>query len=240
MALGKETTNNTQYISFKPSIGSLVIKSDANDPEAKARTYKDSQSNEEKTVYEKRYKFISGKIVGIEVDTAGDYGSQLKVTLRDSKGDYTLPLPLNKSWGTKVAEQLPNIALDKDVVFSGYGDFTTDDGKIVKAGLSVKQNGERVPSAFNYQKDGVWVRDHGFPEYPKADQVPDQTKNKAKYTKFWNDYYFSVEEFLIEWFNKNLTIEYTPTQSSAQQSSADDITYVPEKTSDTSDDDIPF
>jgi hypothetical protein len=214
MALGKEKEGGN-YISFKPSIGRLAIKSDQGDAEAKPRTYKDSKTNQDVTVYEQRFQYISGKVVGVEVDTTGDYGSQLKITLRDDSSvgnpvDYTLPVPLNKSWGTKVAEAMPNVKLDKEVLITAYGDFTSTDGKEVSAGLSVKQGGERILSHFNYKEGDVWVRKDGFPEYPAADTIPDKSKNPAKYTKFWADYYFTVEEFMIDWFEKNMTIEYVP------------------------------
>ncbi len=207
MALGKEKEGGN-YITFKPSIGRLTIKSDQGDPEAKPRTYKDSKTNQDVTVYEQRYQYITGKVVGVEVDTTGEYGSQLKIVLRDGETDYTLPVPLNKSWGTKVAEAMPNIKLDEDVTITAYADFTTPDGKDVQAGLSLKQGGERVMSHFNYKENEAWVRAEGFPEYPQADTIPNKEKNPAKYTKFWGDYYFTVEEFLIDWFEKNMYIEY--------------------------------
>jgi len=207
MALGKEKEGGN-YITFKPSIGRLTIKSDQGDPEAKPRTYKDSKTNQDVTVYEQRYQYITGKVVGVEVDTTGEYGSQLKIVLRDGDTDYTLPVPLNKSWGTKVAEAMPNVKLDEDVTITAYEDFTTADGKEVQAGLSLKQNGVRVTSHFNYKDGDTWVRAEGFPEYPQADTIPNKEKNPAKYTKFWGDYYFTVEEFLIDWFEKNMNIEY--------------------------------
>ena len=224
MALGKEREGGN-YISFKPSIGRLAIKSDKSDPEAKPRTYKNSQTNEEVTVYEQRIPWISGKIVGLSVDTTGDYGSQLKLVLRDGDDDYTLPIPLNKGWGTKVAEIIPSLKLDEEALFTAYGDFTTDDGKEVQAGLSVKQNGERVLSHFNYKEGDKWVRKEGFPEYPASDTIPDKTKNKAKYTKFWADYYFSVEEFLIDWFEKNMTIEYTAPVKDTEEVEAEEVAF---------------
>lgn len=207
MALGKEKEGGN-YITFKPSIGRLTIKSDQGDPEAKPRTYKDSKTNQDVTVYEQRYQYITGKVVGVDVDTTGEYGSQLKIVLRDGDTDYTLPVPLNKSWGTKVAEAMPNVKLDEDVTITAYEDFATADGKEVQAGLSLKQNGVRVTSHFNYKDGDTWVRAEGFPEYPQADTIPNKEKNPAKYTKFWGDYYFTVEEFLIDWFEKNMNIEY--------------------------------
>jgi hypothetical protein len=224
MALGKEKEGGN-YICFKPSIGRLAIRSDQSDPEAKPRTYKDPKTNEDITVYEQRYQYISGKIIGLEVDTTGDYGSQMKIVVRDGDTDYTLPVPLNKGWGTKVAEVLPNVKLDQDVMFTAYGDFTTDDGKEVMAGLSVKQNGQRVLSAFNYKQGDEWVRAEGFPAYPSADTIPDKTKNKAKYTKFWQDHYFSVEEFLIDWFTTNLTIEYTAPVKEQKEEEVDSVPF---------------
>jgi len=225
MALGKEKEGGN-YISFKPSIGRLAIKSDQGDPEAKPRTYKNSQTGEDVTVYEKRFQYISGKVVGVSVDTSGDYGSQLKIVLRDGDADYTLPIPLNKSWGTKVAEALPNVKLDEEVLFTAYEDFITNDGKEVQAGLSVKQNGERVLSSFNVKNGDKWERKEGYPEYPSSDTIPDKTKNKAKYTKFWQDYYFSVEEFLIDWFEKNMTIEYVPlAKASTDEDEAEEVPF---------------
>lgn len=223
MALGKEKEGGT-YLTFKPSIGRLTIKSDQSDPEAKPRTYKDSTTNEDVTVWEKRYQFISGKVVGISVDTTGDYGSQLKIVLRDGGTDYTVPVPLNKSWGTKVAEAMPNVNLDDEVLLTAYGDFTTEDGKEVMAGLSVKQGGQKVSSKFNYQVDGQWTRAEGYPAYPSSEEIPDKAKNKAKYTKFWADYYFSVEEFLIDWFEKNFTIEYVAPVKEEEKTEEEEVT----------------
>jgi hypothetical protein len=224
MALGKEKEGGN-YISFKPAIGRLTIKSDASDPEAKPRTYKDSKTNEDVTVYEQRYQYLSGKIVGLSIDTTGDYGSQMKLVVRDGDTDYTLPIPLNKGWGTKVAEVIPNVKLDEEVLFTAYNDFVADDGKERKAGVSVKQNKERVNSAFNYKQGDEWILAEGFPAYPSSDSIPDKTKNKAKYTKFWNDYYFSVEEFLIDWFTKNLTIEYTAPVKEVVEEDAEEIAF---------------
>ncbi|MBK9580205.1 MAG: hypothetical protein IPO40_24335 [Fibrobacteres bacterium] len=182
MALGKEKEGGN-YITFKPSIGRLTIKSDQGDPEAKPRTYKDSKTNQDVTVYEQRYQYITGKVVGVEVDTTGEYGSQLKIVLRDGETDYTLPVPLNKSWGTKVAEAMPNIKLDEDVTITAYADFVAD-GKDVQAGLSLKQGGARVTSHFNYKENEALVRAEGFPEYPQADTILTR-KEPCKYTKFW-------------------------------------------------------
>lgn len=209
MALGKEKEGGN-YISFKPSIGRLTIKSEQGDPEAKPRTYKDSKTNEDITVYEQRFQYISGKVVGLEVDTAGEYGAQLKITIRDDGDDYTFPVALNKSWGTKVAEAVAGAKLDEPILFTAYGDFTTPDGKEVQAGVSVRQNDVKLGSFFNEKVGDTWTIKHGYPAFPDADKIPDKTKNPAKYTKFWSDHYFTISEFLADWFEKNMTIEYTP------------------------------
>lgn len=207
MALGKEKEGGN-YISFKPSIGRLTIKSDSSDPEAKPRTYKDSKTNEDVTVYEQRFRSVSGKIVGLSVDTSGEYGAQLKIVIRDGETDYTFPVALNKSWGTKVAEAVAGAKLDEEVLFIAYEDFTTADGKDMQAGVSVKQNGERLGSHFQMKDGDKWVTKENYPVFPTADIIPDKTKNPAKYTKFWSDHYFTISEFLADWYTKNLTIEY--------------------------------
>jgi hypothetical protein len=210
MALNKPTEGRT-FVSFKPSIGMLAIKSDENDVEAKPRTYKDPQSGEEKTVYERQYKSLDGKIVGIEVDTAGDYGPQLKLTIRDTE-DVVFAVPLDKGWGQKIAEAVPNINLDETVYITAYGDFTTEDGSEVKAGVSIKQNGEKVPSKFkSYDADKKeWSNFEGYPEVDK-EAMPEKTQ-KVKWTKFWSDYNYAVTDFLSEYLQKNHTLEVTPAE----------------------------
>lgn len=210
MALQKPEEGKT-YVSFKPSIGMLATKSDESNPEAKPRTYKDPKTDEEKTVYELRYKSLDGKLVGVEVDTKGDYGTQLKLTIRDTE-DIVFAIPLNKGWGQKIAEAIPNVDLTQDVYFTAYGDFTTDDGKEVQAGVSIKQNGETVPSKFReYNTETkTWTHHEGFPEIDQS-KVPDKS-NKTKYTKFWSDYFFEIEDFLTTYLEKNHSLEVTPAE----------------------------
>ena len=208
MALG-QVKEGGNYITFKPSIGLLTIKSDSSDPEARPRTYKDPKTEQDVTVYEKQYKSLEGRVVGIEVDTTGDYGSQLKLTVRDDSVDYIMPLPLNKGWGTKIAESVPNIKLDQDVYINAYGDFTADNGKEVQAGISLKQNGERVDSKFkSWSEADGFTYSEGFPEVNQDDIPGDNAP--AKKTKFWLDYYFSVGEFLENYINDNHALEVVP------------------------------
>lgn len=206
MAL-EETKDGGNYIAFKASIGCLAIKANSDTPKAKPRTYKDQKTEEEKTVWELRYKSLRGMLVGIEVDTTGDYGTQLKLTIRDGIDDLIFAVPLNKGWGQKIAEAIPNVDLEKEVVFTAYGDFTTDDGKEIQAGVSLKQGDEKVPSKFNTydEKKKTWVVSEGFPEVDQ-DKIPDQSK-KAKYTKFWNDHFFAIEEFLADYLETNHKLE---------------------------------
>ena len=209
MSLNKPTEGRT-FVSFKPSIGMLAIKSDESNPDAKPRTYKDPKTDEEKTVYELRYKSLNGKLVGVEVDTSGDYGPQLKLTIRDDE-DVVFALPLDKGWGQKIAEAVPNIKLDEDVYITAYGDFTTADGAEVKAGVSIKQGGEKVPSKFKTwtEKDG-WKTFEGYPEVDQA-AIPEKT-NKLKSQKFWGDYNYTVMEFLSEYMAKNHVMEVKPAE----------------------------
>lgn len=206
MALEKPKTGGN-YVGFKASIGLLTIKSDQNDSEAKPRTYKDQKTEQDVTVYEKQFQSLSGKLVGIEVDTAGDYGTQIKLTVRDDE-DYILSVPVGKSWGQKICEAIPNINLEEDVFFNAYGDFEAD-GKEVQAGVSLKQNGERVDSKFkSYDTETKkFTISDGFPEVDQ-DAIPSKT-NKAKYTKFWQDYFFTVGEFLADYVTANNLLEVT-------------------------------
>jgi len=197
------------YITFKPSIGLLTIKSDQNDSEARPRTYKDSKTEQEMVVYERQYKSLEGRVVGIEVDTTGDYGSQVKLTIRDGLTDYIFPLPLNKGWGTKIVEAIPNIKLDEDVFISAYGDFVADNGKEVQAGVSLKQGGVRVDSKFkSWSEEDGFTYSEGFPEVDQ-DAIPGDNA-PAKKTKFWSDYFFSVGEFLENYINENHKLEVVP------------------------------
>jgi len=224
MALGKEKEGGN-YISFKPSIGRLAIKSDSSDPEAKPRTYKDSKTNEDVTVYEQRFQYISGKIVGLSVDTSGEYGAQLKIVIRDGETDYTFPVALNKSWGTKVAEAVAGAKLDEEILFTAYSDFINKEGMEVQAGVSVKQNGELLKSHFNVKVGDTWTLKENYPAFPAADTIPDKTKNPAKYTKFWQDHYFTISEFLADWYTKNLTIEYVAPVKEEKEDEAEEVAF---------------
>jgi len=210
MALNKPSEGRT-FVSFKPSIGMLAIKSDESNPEAEARTYEDPKTKEKKTVHELRYKSLNGKLVGVEVDTSGDYGPQLKLTLRDDQ-DVVFALPLDKGWGQKIAESVPNIELDEEIYINAYPDFTAPDGNEVKAGVSLKQGGVKVESKFKTwtEKDG-WKTFEGFPEVDQA-SIPDKSKDKLKSTKFWNDHNYAVMEFLTDYMQKNHLMEVTPAE----------------------------
>jgi hypothetical protein len=215
MSLNKPTEGRT-FVSFKPSIGMLAIKSDESNPEAKPRTYKDPKTDEEKTVYELRYESLNGKLVGSEVDTTGDYGPQLKLTIRDDE-DVVFALPLDKGWGQKIAEAVPNIDLKKEVYINAYPDFTASDGSEVKAGVSLKQNGQKVPSKFKTYDETKkeWQTHEGFPEVDQ-DSIPDKVKEKIKSTKFWGDYNYEVMEFLSGYMTKNHTMAVLPPEPEAE------------------------
>lgn len=214
MSLNKPTEGRT-FVSFKPSIGMLAIKSDESNPEAKPRTYKNPQTDVEETVYELRYKSLNGKLVGVEVDTSGEYGPQMKLTIRDEE-DVVFALPLNKGWGQKIAEAVPNVNLDEEIYISAYGDFTTPDGAEVKAGVSLKQNGVKVLSKFKSydEKKKEWSVFEGYPEVDQA-AIPEKT-NKLKSQKFWGDYNYAVTEFLADYMAKNHAMEVKPAEPKAE------------------------
>ena len=213
MSLEKPQAGRT-FASFKPSIGMLAVKSDESNPEAEPRTYKNPKTDAEETVYEVRYKSLSGKVAGVEVDTAGEYGPQLKITVRDGE-DVVFAVPLDKGWGQKIAEAVPNIKMDQEVFIVAYGDFTTPDGAEVKAGVSLKQNGEKVPSKFKTYTEGKgWKVTDGYPEVDQA-AIPDKT-NKVKFTKFWSDYNYEVMDFLSEYLKKNHSMEVTAPEPEAE------------------------
>ena len=206
MALGKPKKRGN-YLGFKAGIGLFAIKSDQSDPEARPRTYKDTKTEQDVTVYEKQFQDISGKLVGIEVDTEGDYGTQVKLTIRDGE-DYILSVPVGKSWGQKICEAIPNINLEEDVLFEAYGDYVSrKTGKDVKAGVALTQNKERVESKFkSYDTETkVFTYSEGFPEVDN-DKKPEPSQ-KTKWTKFWGDYFFTVGEFLETYITANNLLE---------------------------------
>lgn len=222
MALTSVTESTGNYVGFKASIGFLTQKSNENDPSAKPRTYKDPKTDESVTVYERRFQSLSGKLVGVRVDEEGEYGTQLILTVRDDK-DYDFAVSLKAGWGQKIAEAVPNINLGEDVSFVGFADFTID-GKDIKAGVSMKQNGKKVPSKFNNKVGDKWVTTDGFPASPDPKSYPPKT-NKDKWTKFWNDYFFSVTEFLVDYIKKNNTLEVVRLPKAEDDINPEDIPF---------------
>jgi hypothetical protein len=129
--------------------------------------------NEGKTVYEKFYDRITGKISKINYKTNDKYGDSIEVYIDDCV--------LNINWGDfsvrdSFIKRLPNIDLEKDVECGVFLDKETK--RIV---FVVRQDGEVVPYAFTREE---------------PNGIPQAIKKEERGKEIWD---FSViENFLYD------------------------------------------
>lgn len=94
------------------------------------------------------YPGIDAFITKIELQK-GSFGKQVLIHLKDENDEeFILALGATTIIGANFMQMIPNIDLTKEITIKAFSTFKTKDGKEVPAGLSFKQGGEKIPSAF--------------------------------------------------------------------------------------------
>ena len=172
------------------SDGSIRIKTDESDPEAKRRDYETS-TGETGVKFERVYQSISGKITGIEL-IDGNFGVNLNISLKDGEDEYKLSVGTNTTFGEDIMKKLPNINLNEEVSFAPYS-FTDDKGKN-RRGVTVMQNEVKIKNFF-VGEDGKELI-NGMP-------APEGDTSKFNSNK-WKIYFMLVNEFLQAYIKDNV------------------------------------
>jgi hypothetical protein len=138
MALGEDSSNKT-YLSVM--FGKVVQKVSKDTEGAIPRENKKGD-----TVYEKRYKTVSGHITGISTRTHEEFGTDVLIQMVDGDEAYQIQIPSASGYGRAFLRRMMNIDYNEPVTLSPYG-WTNDDGK-EKWSMGIFQNDEKVEDFF--------------------------------------------------------------------------------------------
>lgn len=149
----------------------LALRVTKDTPGAIMRTNKNNQE-----VYELHFDNITAKIEGLEHEES-DYGTSLKITLRDMTDVFILKLPAMEQHEGAFLKRLPNIDLKQEVTI-GFVTFSNDKSKTgFRTYLYARQNDEKVENAY------------GLDDLPKFDEVMIKGKKTYDPTNHFNALY---------------------------------------------------
>jgi len=184
--MSRETQDTKNYVSILASDGTFRLSVPEGTPgEVKREWEVDGKKGTKNEIV---YKSLTGKISGVSFVTA-DFGKLLQVTLLDEEGELTISTSASNNFATDLMKKLPSLDLSQEYKFKPYS-FEDDKGKTLK-GVSITLGEEKMK---NFFYDGT-ENTNGFPS-PK-DGGKGFTKNK------WKAYFGEVEDFLIEYTEKN-------------------------------------
>lgn len=147
--------------------------------------------------WELSYPGITAFITKVELQN-GNYGKQILVHMADENDEkFILALGARTRNGTNFMQILPNIDMTKEVTFKAFSDFKSQDGKDVRGGLSITQNGKKIPSYFYDAEAKKNLR--GMPK-PKEDK---RTKEVD-----WDSYWPIRDKWLIDYLLDNNYMVY--------------------------------
>lgn len=129
--LQEKSNNETKTIWASISNGSIITKSDANDPKAVKRINK--VGNE---VYERHWASIFGLIKTIQIEENKFGETDIKVGLEDEGNQSILTFKLNSSYGRSFLSQIFNADLSRKIQFAPWTKTTEDGQKKTRLYLS--------------------------------------------------------------------------------------------------------
>lgn len=165
MALEKRE-NTVTYVSLPERVGKFAIQSSQDNPEAKRRDWK-SPDGKTGTKYEIYYKKLSGKLEFAEVYES-DYGTQLKVGIRDKGILYIWSSRFDSAFATSVMERLPKVNVGDEMELSPYLIYK---GEKTNKGITMHVNGVKVGSYYSQYdtENGEFIERNGLETIKKPD-----------------------------------------------------------------------
>ena len=131
-------------------------------PGAKHRTYTNDK-NETFNIYEVIHKNLRGFISELKVFTNKFQKEQLLITLTNGTEIAKIYISVKTGYFTSFCKRLPNIELDKEVIFPKPYDFVAPNNKRL-IGLTIMQDGSKVNDHYWDRTEKKYV---GLPELPK-------------------------------------------------------------------------
>lgn len=172
--------NSSHAAYFSISNGKICRQFNSPDSETITRVNKAG-----KTVHEKLYDFIDGKIINIDTKES-DYGKSWIITLQDEEGQYALQMPYSSGYSSAFLKTLPNVDLSASVKLIPK---LTVEGDKKKTTLFVNQHGKALKHAFTK-------------ESPNG--LPQMKQQKVKGKLAWDD------SDMMEFFDKMVAEDVLP------------------------------
>ncbi len=192
----KNTKSEGIYVSILGKDGSFRVASDKEEEGVVKRDF-ESSDGKKGTKYEFIYTELSGRISEISFKDT-NFGRMLNIFIGDGKDKFILSTNSENNFAIDLMKKLPNLNFSKDITFAPYS-FEDDKGK-TKKGVTVKQNNEKIINFFYDIEKKVNLYD--FPEV-NEDKKPEASQ-KAKWKKFWKSYFSDIEDYLVEYTEKNI------------------------------------
>lgn len=190
--------------------------------------------NAGKTVWYVGYDYLAGMLSDVSLDTEGDFGARIILTVKDVDDTYVLTLPVNSSYGNDFLMKMENIDLSKEVSFEpwqmdkdAWYNLTKKKTKNGRSGLTIRQDDEKVPKAYTKEEP------NGLPEL--------QIKKVGKETKVNDDdrmifLYERLDEFMEQVKQANTASSPEPSGGKYTDAMSPDAVDSEEEV----DDDLPF
>ena len=166
--------------------GTIRVQSEENNPDAVRRDY-ELKDGTKGTKFELVYNSLSGIITDIQIFNT-NYGENLQITI----DGVILSMNITSNFADDVMKKLPNINLNKEVIFAPYS-FTDDKGKLRK-GVTVTQESVKLTNFF-YNPE-TKENCNGFPVL---------SEDCKKYSSDdWKVYFINIRKFLRNYFEENI------------------------------------
>jgi len=200
MSILEPKNTSKRFINVLASDGTFREVVDKNTEGAKMREW-EAKDGTTGVKYELVYETAKGKIDNIRFKD-GDYGEQILITLKsedENEEPVTISLATNQPFGEDFMKKLPNIKLDKDVIFRPFN-FEDETGKN-RRGLAITQeeNGEQVKVDNYYYDKETKEATNGYPK-PAGDE---------KTSDDWRVYFINARKFLIAETKKRLETSFS-------------------------------
>lgn len=192
--------------------GKLRMRTTEGDPQAEARETKDG-----KTVYERVYTYVEGRLTGIYYKEDEKFGNSFEVTVDDGKEKFQVSFPEGDNYFIDFFSKLSNADLTKWIKIAPY-DFTDTSGKRRK-GITLMQDNLKIENYFNVKEDDKYVYKNGFPE-------PENPKKMDK--DDWKMYFIKVNKFLRNFIKEKLIPKIQDKNFEVITQSIEEVPEVPE------------
>ena len=202
-----ENTNTEQQVHWLSiANGQIVKRVEEGTPGAKSRINKVGN-----TVWEKFFKSVVGRITSINVEVNKFEQKEIKIGIEDKQNKAVLTVNFNSSYGRSLLEQIFNVDLTKNVVFTPWLKVTEDGKKISRLYLSYGE-GKKVEMKF---PDGTpeikWVKVKGKDIIDSVSQAEHESFLDEKLEEFIQKnnlvYQKSEAELKQDEMNKSLDVD---------------------------------